>query len=66
MVLGSGYVFIRAAKNQGTDSSIPIQISSEETYQIAAQGVHGLRIEIVTDAPPPPALVHSLKEVIPS
>lgn len=29
-------------------------ISSEETYQIAAQGVHGLRIEIVTDAPPPP------------
>ncbi|KAG8760822.1 hypothetical protein FRC14_001850 [Serendipita sp. 396] len=29
-------------------------ISSEETYQIASQGVHGLRIEIVTDAPPPP------------
>jgi len=29
------------------------QIASEETYQIAAMGVHGLRVEIVSGGPGP-------------
>jgi hypothetical protein len=30
------------------------QITDEVSYQIATSGVHGLRVEIVSDAPPPP------------
>ena len=29
-------------------------IANEETYQIAVNGTHGIRLEVVTDAPPPP------------
>ena len=30
------------------------QLTSEDSYQIAVVGVQGLRVEIVSDAPPPP------------
>jgi hypothetical protein len=30
------------------------QLTSEDSYQIATMGVPGLRVEIVSDAPPPP------------
>ena len=30
------------------------QLTSEDSYQIAVMGVQGLRVEIVSDAPPPP------------
>jgi hypothetical protein len=32
----------------------PHQLTSEDSYQIAVMGVQGLRVEIVSDAPPPP------------
>jgi hypothetical protein len=31
-----------------------LQLTSEDSYQIATMGVQGLRVEIVSDAPPPP------------
>lgn len=30
------------------------QLTGEDSYQIAISGVQGIRVEIVTDAPPPP------------
>jgi len=30
------------------------QLTGEDSYQIAIMGVQGLRVEIVSDAPPPP------------
>jgi hypothetical protein len=30
------------------------QLTGEDSYQIATMGVPGLRVEIVSDAPPPP------------
>ena len=51
--LGYGYVYFSLSYHFA-DSS---QISSDEAYQIAISGVHGLRLEIVTDAPPPPECV---------
>jgi hypothetical protein len=30
------------------------QLTGEDSYQIAVMGVPGLRVEIVSDAPPPP------------
>jgi hypothetical protein len=30
------------------------QLTGEDSYQIALMGVQGLRVEIVSDAPPPP------------
>lgn len=31
-----------------------MQLTGEDSYQIAIMGVQGLRVEIVSDAPPPP------------
>lgn len=31
-----------------------LQLTSEDSYQIAIMGVQGLRVEIVSDGPPPP------------
>jgi hypothetical protein len=31
-----------------------IQLAGDDSYQIAIKGVYGLRVEIVSDAPPPP------------
>ena len=31
------------------------QLTGEDSYQIAVAGVQGTRVEIVSDAPPPPA-----------
>ncbi len=30
------------------------QLTGEDSFQIAIMGVQGLRVEIVSDAPPPP------------
>lgn len=30
------------------------QLTGEDSYQIATMGVQGLRVEIVSDGPPPP------------
>lgn len=30
------------------------QLTGEDSYQIAVMGVQGTRVEIVSDAPPPP------------
>ena len=30
------------------------QLTGEDSYQIAVAGVQGTRVEIVSDAPPPP------------
>jgi hypothetical protein len=34
--------------------TIALQISSEEAFQLATHNVSGVRMEIVSDAPPPP------------
>lgn len=31
-----------------------MQLTGEDSYQIAIMGVQGIRVEIVSDAPPPP------------
>lgn len=31
----------------------PPQLTSEDSYQIATMGVQGMRVEIVSDGPPP-------------
>lgn len=36
------------------DLIIFAQLTGEDSYQIALMGVQGLRVEIVSDAPPPP------------
>ena len=32
----------------------PAQLTGEDSYQIAIMGTQGIRVEIVTDGPPPP------------
>jgi hypothetical protein len=49
-------MYVRPHTSNSTYQSkiLRIQLTGEDSYQIAQMGVHGLRVEIVSDAPPPP------------
>lgn len=44
---------VSASEGLDIDADI-IQLAGDDSYQIAIKGVYGLRVEIVSDAPPPP------------
>jgi len=49
------YIYVRSLYiRRRSNLNFSGQLTGEDSYQIAQMGVHGLRVEIVSDAPPPP------------
>ena len=50
---GHTSMFVNIRLSSGRSGLHVLQLTSEDSYQIATMGVQGLRVEIVSDGPPP-------------